>query len=214
MSEGSADDSLLFSYLSLRKSIGVLGIALPFALVFGERIIFGIGLRGSISAYYHTGMRDVFVGTLCVIGVFLFSYKGYGRADNVAGNLACIFAIGVALFPTTREGATQGHEHVVGIVHLSCALLFFCALIYFSLVLFTKGSPSPTARKVQRNRVYRICGYVMAGCIAAMVVLFALPDSVTSPLDPAGPVFWLESIAVVSFGISWLTKGEAILKDR
>jgi hypothetical protein len=28
------------------------------------------------------------------------------------------------------------------------------------------------------------------------------------------PRFWLESIAIVAFGISWLTKGEAILKDQ
>jgi hypothetical protein len=28
------------------------------------------------------------------------------------------------------------------------------------------------------------------------------------------PRFWLESIAIVVFGISWLTKGEAILKDQ
>jgi hypothetical protein len=28
------------------------------------------------------------------------------------------------------------------------------------------------------------------------------------------PVFWLESTAVISFGFSWLTKGETILKDQ
>jgi hypothetical protein len=28
------------------------------------------------------------------------------------------------------------------------------------------------------------------------------------------PVFWLESLAVVAFGVSWLTKGEMILKDE
>jgi len=28
------------------------------------------------------------------------------------------------------------------------------------------------------------------------------------------PVFWLEALSVVSFGVSWLTKGEAILGDE
>ena len=27
-------------------------------------------------------------------------------------------------------------------------------------------------------------------------------------------VFWLEALAIVAFGVSWLVKGEAILKDR
>jgi len=69
-------NALIISYLSLRKAIGFLGILLPFVLYFGALIIFGTGLQTSISGYYHTGMRDVYVGTLCVIGFFLFSYKG------------------------------------------------------------------------------------------------------------------------------------------
>ena len=28
------------------------------------------------------------------------------------------------------------------------------------------------------------------------------------------PLFWLEAVAVVAFGVSWLTKGEAILADK
>ena len=28
------------------------------------------------------------------------------------------------------------------------------------------------------------------------------------------PVFWLESLAIVAFGVSWFVKGEAILKDE
>jgi|GraSoiStandDraft_4_1057263.scaffolds.fasta_scaffold422127_1 hypothetical protein len=27
------------------------------------------------------------------------------------------------------------------------------------------------------------------------------------------PIFWLDALGLVSFGLSWLTKGEAILKD-
>ena len=32
-------------------------------------------------------------------------------------------------------------------------------------------------------------------------------------LQHLDPVFWLESIALWAFGISWITKGELILKD-
>ena len=53
----------------------------------------------------------------------------------------------------------------------------------------------------------------MSLCIVLIVILYLIPDEVASPIKVYKPVFWLEAIAVVAFGISWLTKGEAILKD-
>jgi TRAP-type C4-dicarboxylate transport system permease small subunit len=92
------------------------------------------------------------------------------------------------------------------------ATLFFLTLIYFSLCLFTKTGEkqTPSRRKLQRNIVYRVCGYTMAACLVliALVSLFG-PAS----LESYRPKFWLESVLVVAFGISWLTKGEAILRD-
>ncbi len=34
-----------------------------------------------------------------------------------------------------------------------------------------------------------------------------------SPWLKCEPLFWFEAAAVVAFGVSWLTKGEAFLKD-
>jgi len=28
------------------------------------------------------------------------------------------------------------------------------------------------------------------------------------------PLFWLETLAILAFGVSWIVKGEAILKDE
>jgi hypothetical protein len=60
-----------------------------------------------------------------------------------------------------------------------------------------------------------MCGWAMLSCLALIAVykLF-LPDDPMSPIAAIKPVFWLESIAIIAFGISWLTKGETILKDR
>ena len=209
------ENALVFSYLTLRKTIGLLGISFPFVLYLGAVMFFQTGIQNSISNYYHTGMGDVFVGTLCAIGFFLLSYKGYERADNVAGVLGCIFAVGVALFPITPENPASGDARFIGYVHFAFAALFFLTLIYFSLFLFTKTDPSlqTTGRKLQRNKVYKICGYTMSLCIVLVVIYYLLPDAVASPIKVYKPVFWLEAIAVVAFGISWLTKGEAILKD-
>ena len=206
--------SLVFSYLSLRKAIGILGTSFPFVLYLGALIIFRTGIQSSISSYYHTGMGDIFVGTLCVIGFFLLSYKGYKRVDNIAGDLGCVFAVGVALFPTSS--AASGSARFIGYIHLAFAALFFLTLIYFSLCLFTKTDPArpPTRRKLLRNKVYKACGFIMSFCILLIFIYSFLPREAASHIQVLNPVFWLEAIAVVAFGVSWLVKGEAILKDE
>jgi hypothetical protein len=196
----------------LRKAIGIIGISLPFVLALGKMLLDSPGIQDSISAYYYTIMRDVFVGSLCAIAVFLMSYRGYERRDDVAGDIACAFALGVALFPTTPAGQATS---ATGAIHLACAAGFFLTLAYFSLVLFRMTAPggTPTPRKLQRNRVYTVCGYTILASIAMIVVVLVLfpPDAPIRKLDP---LFWLESLAVVAFGVSWLTKGEAILADE
>ncbi len=51
-------------------------------------------------------------------------------------------------------------------------------------------------------------------CILLIFIYSFLPENLKSQLDAAfHPEFWLETIAVVAFGICWLVKGQAILKD-
>jgi hypothetical protein len=208
------EESLVLSYLDLRKAVGIIGFALPFVLALGKILLEGPGIESSISGYYYTDMRNVFVGSLCAIGVFLMSTRGYDRRDEIAGILACVFAVGVALFPTTSDVGATLQEKIIGRVHLSFAALLFLTLAYFSLALFTQTSSDkhPTPRKLQRNTVYRVCGYTILASILLNVVVLLPP---VKPLfERLTPVFWLESLAVVAFGVSWLVKGETILKDQ
>ena len=209
-------DYLVISFLTLRKAIGCLGMALPFALVFGGLLLFRLETQSSLSGYYHTGMRDVFVGTLCAIGVYLWGYKGYSRQDNRLGNLAGSSAIGVALFPTTPLVDPSPIDKIIGGAHFVFAASFFITLAYMALFLFTKSDrhEKPTPKKRQRNVVYRICGSIILVAMGLLVVYGLLPDSIASRLESLDPVFWLESIAIVAFGVSWFVKGEGILKDR
>ena len=205
----------MLSYLALRKAVGTIGFALPFVLAFGNMILLKrLVIESSISSYYYTGMGNVFVGSLCAIGVFLMSTRGYDRKDEIAGRLACAFAIGVALFPTTPYSDPTSKEKLIGSLHWSFAALLFLTLAYFCLALFTKTAPDriPTRRKLQRNAVYRICGRTILASILLIGVL-ALPP-VELLVQRFTPNFWLESIAVVAFGVAWLTKGETILKDQ
>ncbi|MGB8214865.1 MAG: hypothetical protein WCE68_15025 [Anaerolineales bacterium] len=215
----TSDSSMVFSYLTLRIAIGVLGVALPFVVALGALLLFHTGLQGSISGYYYTRMRNVLVGTLWAIGFFLLAYNGYGRLDSVLSKLACVFAVGISLCPTAPDGAATSNQILIGYFHLGFAACFFATLIVFCLHLFTKtNTPIPTIRKLQRNTVYRVCGYGMSVCVFLLLVYsvlqHVLPNASIAPFNALDPIFWLEALAIIAFGISWLTKGEAILKDE
>jgi hypothetical protein len=71
----------------------------------------------SISAYYYTPVRAVFVGALIGIGVALISLRGNTPIEDVLLNLAGMFAPVVALVPTPDPGtctsviaSTQGRH--------------------------------------------------------------------------------------------------------
>jgi len=50
--------------------------------------------------------------------------------------------------------------------------------------------------------------------IAACLVLVPIESLVIgAPIQRFHPLFWLEATAVVAFGVAWLVKGQAVLKD-
>ena len=198
------------SYMALRNAVGWIGILLPFVLMIGVFLIFkGEIIHESISHYYHTGMRNVFVGAICAVALFMFFYTGYDGKDNWIGNIAGFFAVGVALFPTTEQGPSDW----VGKVHFICAAGFFIALAAFSLFQFTKTEIGgvPSEQKSARNNIYKICGIIMLTCMISIVIYLNMIDE--NELKSSF-VFWTETIALLAFGVSWLTKGETFYPDK
>ncbi|HRX94199.1 MAG TPA: hypothetical protein P5158_08790, partial [Chitinophagaceae bacterium] len=96
----------------------------------------------------------------------------------------------------------------VHVIHFVFAMLLFSVFIFFSLVLFRKTDPSKsmTPEKKNRNYIYLSCGIIMAICIAAIAITVLFIDPSIS--DQYKLVYWFESIALVAFGISWITKSE------
>jgi hypothetical protein len=58
----------------------------------------------SISAYYYTPVRAIFVGTMIAVGLSLIVYKGRSTLEDTCLNFAGIFAPAVAVAPTTDVG--------------------------------------------------------------------------------------------------------------
>lgn len=212
------------SYMTLRRIIGLTAIGLPLVLVAGKWLVDGPGVARSISAYYYTGMRDVMVGSLCAIALFLYSYKGYDRRDDWAGNIAGALALAVALVPTApicpvpplataQPCVVSPLQSVLGDIHSLSAGGFFLTLAYFSYFLFTKGDAHPTPQKIWRNRIYHSCGLIIVLCAAGLGLVYLLPgDSFVHRQLHA--TFWLEALGIWAFGWSWFTKGEGILRDK
>ena len=208
--------TLVLSYLDIRKSLGILGLLLPVLLGPVGWLIFGVGFQENMSSYYHTPLRDLFVGVMCSIGIFLFCYRGYDAIENWTANLAALAAIGVALFPMDPNSDPLHQSTVLGYLHTLCGGTFFFTLTIYSLYFFPH---TPISFRIQsmdekRDAIYRLSGIAMLTSMGAMgLQLFIFYGVVKEFFSSWNLIFWMEWIAVWAFAFAWLTKGEAILAD-
>jgi hypothetical protein len=199
----------------MRFSIGVLGFALPLLLVLLEPALFDgqPAPRGSLSAYYYSGVREIFVGGLWAIGVFLFAYKFLDFSwESLLSSLAGVSAILVALFPTERPGdgvplnAAQAKwgEGVVSGIHYGTAVLFIGLLVPITLMFALEEGRRKSNEGRLTWRFWRGFHTVAAALIlfGALLAAFA---GITG--DPDKGVLYGEWIAIWAFAASWLSKG-------
>jgi hypothetical protein len=147
---------LVVSYLFLRRAVGWIAILLPIVLLAGNLISSAASPPESMSGYYYTDMRNIFVGSLCALGVFLVAYNGYDNVDRWVTTIAGLGAIGVAFCPTKPAVCVAGaaacpapsvrqlstSQTWVGDIHLGFALLAFLMLGLMAL-RFAKTGPTP-----------------------------------------------------------------------
>ena len=213
-------DPRLISYQTLRKAVGWLGVLLPFSMLAGNYFLKGCTcIQDTISNYVYTVTGSLFIGILCADALFLIVYKGYDKRDALWTNAAGILALGIAFLPTNDDSADScaiihlPYSTTRNMVHYTCAASFFLSLAYISLFLFTKSTGVKTKQKIKRNRVYRVCGVTIIIAIA-LIALYGLIHQAGSRLSRIKPIFWLETIALLAFGISWLVKGGLVLEDE
>ena len=89
-------------YLRVGMLLMIAGI---FTALFYERAQPNVHcFKGSISAYYYSPMRAVFVAALVALGMGMVCLKGSTYAEDVLLNLAGMFAPVVAFVPTAKVG--------------------------------------------------------------------------------------------------------------
>lgn len=217
----SENNGFLISHYTLRRTIGWLGLSMPFVLVLFNSMFGTGGMRRSISAYYFSNMQDYFVGVLFAIGCFLITYRGYARQDNLITTAMGLAGFGIAVFPAdalvsdipANLGVFGLAYPVSRILHGICAATFFILMAYLAYFVFTKSHRPPaamTAAKKIRNGIYRLSGAAVAGAtISIALVELLAPDFAQG----SSIVFWLEALALMFFSLAWLVKGELVLKD-
>lgn len=222
-------NELVISYMLLRKLIGICGMLLPFALALNPRRTSEyFGLEPSISDYYYTDRGDFLVVLLSILGIFLFTYKGYNRIEKILMRVSAVCAFGIAFVPTTLKcndcpfsvhtgsGGVFGHIFGEGL-HILFAAVFLVSLGYISLKYFPqtdaaepKKAKKDLTRKDKRNIVFKVCGWIILSCVFLLFLYFLIkPDLKNFPV-----IFVLETIAVEAFALSWITKGELLLPDK
>lgn len=209
------------TFITQQRVISALGLFLPVFLV-GWSVIQGTGIRGSLSEYYYTPVRDVFVGTLFALAMFLWSYRGYHpeqperRADRVVAKIAAVAALLTALAPLRprQEGQCTLLQCVLGDmptewIHHSSAAIFLLALATFCLVLFPMTAisrPGMTRRLV----IYGICGTTIVVALLLMVLWTFLPDEIYFALGRYKPILILETMALFAFSIAWWLRSRSV----
>jgi quinol-cytochrome oxidoreductase complex cytochrome b subunit len=166
----------------------------------------------SISVSYYSEARNGIVGMLFVVGSFLLAYNGYSVPESVASKIASCAAILIALCPTNCDMCPVS---AVSVVHYCSSTTLFSILAYFCLGPFSKKANERHTRKAGRRRiVYLVCGVIMIGCILTVAVSGAvLPAAEVRALRIT---YWAEAVALVAFGISWMTasKAFAVFADK
>lgn len=183
----------------LRCFVGLLALLLPFivALLLWQ-------VPPSISATYYTyEAGPVFMIILGLASGLLMYYDGYDKTDDILNTITGILGMCICLFPCNHDtlqyvGTFRTPVVLSMWIHNIAAVLFFVLLAYISFFQFTKTSGNMTKQKKIRNIIYRICA---CGMLGAFLILL-LPEFYIQT--------WLtEAIALVFFGISWLTKADA-----
>jgi hypothetical protein len=225
--ENQLREHIFSTYLTLRYGIALVGALLPL-VVYVVGAFHDIQLQKSISAYYWASSADQdeevsekdvplvyhkveqnppsrtwFVGGLFAIAAFLYLYKGFSVAENIALNLAAILAAGVAVFPMEWRCGTACGKYSI---HGFCAVVMFVLLFY---VVWFRAADTLTlihddASQARYRRMYKIIGLAMLASPVTAFVLISVLDRRSSY------TFFIEAAGIWAFSLYWWVKSSEL----
>ena len=204
-----------------RQTVGALGFLLPLTLWCINLIRPTTDMEpvkpwDSISSYFYSGGGPVFTGVLFALSVFMVTYRGYNNTSNkwdrILGVWAAIAAFCVAFFPTKSPLKMDVKNFLpsppwvndptfIGQIHLISACALFTSFIAFSFIVFRSPKNLLSVFKFPKDGRDRL--FYIAGILLAIFVLWAFIAGQSSQ-----EIFWPESLALMTFGVSWLAKGK------
>lgn len=181
---------------TIKLIVGIIALSLAtLTSIFAETAI------SSISAsYYEQGWsQTIFIGFLFAIAAYLMAYNGISKTEMVLSKVASVAALGVALFPCE----CGSHVALVPYVHGLSAAVLFLILAFFCREFYKRAYTKGYTEALRRARIYVMCGVL----IIVSIVAIALDNFSNGALTQKIPrfVFYGETMALVAFGISWLT---------
>lgn len=187
------------TYFVLRMVIAGGALILPIALLIWGTIDPSVPMQDSISAFYYTPARGLFVGVVVAIGVALMAYRGYTRGENLLLNGAGALAIVVALIPTV-DPAVAG-QNIGNVIHAVAALAFF-VLAALSIVFYGHETVSDLPNGALQ-RGYRVAYRAITVMVVVLpVIAFLLAWAV----EPTATLFVVETAALFAFATFWIVK--------
>lgn len=211
------------TYKYLRFGMAGLAFVFPVLLVLAGVVLHWLGPPGvmpdpvmsSMSAYYHTPLRGVFVGLLYAIGFYLYLYKGFSVFENRWLNLAGTFAILVAMLPTKDGCQCPCDTFTTRLAHGVCAVLFFATIVFVCRRSAAETLPllKDEARNNWYSKWYRALGVAII-VLPLLISVFTL--LVQRGLAPENRTIGLvaETLAIWTFALYWYRKGQEIEEIR
>ena len=194
-------DYIVETYFVLRMVIAGGAIVLPPALLVWALLDWRVAMMDSLSAFYFTPARSLFVGTLVAIGVALVAYRGYTRGENLLLNAAGVLAVVVALVPTADPAMPGDALTLTSVIHAVAAVAFF---VLAALSIFFYGQETlDSVRDPRARRSYR----VVYRTLAVLVLVFPAKALIVAWLvESSAALFAVEAAALYAFAAFWLVK--------
>lgn len=154
----SSGDELIVTYRTLR--VALLGAVVLLAFSIKYEIFFRADgdLLGSISAYFHTPARSIFVGSLIAIGMSVIAIRGVDDDEDAGGrftrneelylNIAGMLAPIVALVPVAPPGEDRLPDDLIEqLKNNMTALIAVGILATLALWLWPSDAPTDPGRR-------------------------------------------------------------------